>query len=507
MDRREFVHRSAAAALAATAGGAKSAQAAKPKKALLKVGTQHSDKDDVLRIISSLGVNNICSELVAPKLDEKWSVESLTKTRERVESHGIQLDMIQLPLSSGEISRAETPSIMLAGPTRDQDIDNICQMIRNTSKAGIPAMKYNMNILGIPRTESVKGRGAAMYAAFDYSKLDKNAPLTVAGKVTAEMSWDRITYFLKRVVPVAEEYKVKLACHPHDPAMPKDIGYRGVIRVLGTVDGLKRFVSINPSKYHGLNFCQGTVSEMLENPNKEIFDVIRYFGTRGKIFNVHFRNIKGGFLNFQEVFPDNGDVDFIKAIRLYKEVGYDGMLMPDHVPKIAGDAGNRNLGAADFRVGGGDDTARWHHLGQDLGGNLQHAQQLVVPTSAMDVEEQRARCIGVVGRVRPAPGQLPDQPAIDGAKRQIGGAVAQAAHVVEQPAQLGAGEIGIDHQSRRGAHCFFEPVALELLALLRGTAVLPDDGAVDRTAAAPIPDDYCLALIGDADRGNILSAC
>ena len=100
------------------------------------------------------------------------------------------------------------------------------------------------------------------------------------------------------------------------------------------MDGLKRFVELSPSPSHGLNFCQGTVSEMLKKPGEEIYDVIRYFGSRGRIFNVHFRNIKGGFLNFQETFPDNGDVDFIRAIRTYKEVGYDGLLMPDHVPVI-----------------------------------------------------------------------------------------------------------------------------------------------------------------------------
>jgi mannonate dehydratase len=76
---------------------------------------------------------------------------------------------------------------------------------------------------------------------------------------------------------------------------------------------------------------------MLKEPGKEIFDVIRYFGRRGKIFNVHFRNIRGGFLNFQETFIDDGEVDMLKAMRVYKEVGYDGMVMPDHVPSISGD--------------------------------------------------------------------------------------------------------------------------------------------------------------------------
>ena len=149
-------------------------------------------------------------------------------------------------------------------------------------------------------------------------------------------------------MPVAEEHKVRIACHPHDPAVPAGDGFRGVHRVLGSVDGLKRFIEINASPYHGLNFCQGTVSEMLANPGREIFEVIRYFGARKKIFNVHFRNIHGGFLHFQETFPDSGDVDLLAALRVYKEVGYDGMLMPDHVPVIQGDEGGRQAFAFAF---------------------------------------------------------------------------------------------------------------------------------------------------------------
>jgi mannonate dehydratase len=114
-----------------------------------------------------------------------------------------------------------------------------------------------------------------------------------------------------------------------------------VHRVLGSVEGLKKFVSIAENPYHGLNFCQGTVSEMLKDPNREIHEVIRYFGARRKIFNVHFRNIQGGSLNFRETFPDDGDVNLREVIRTYKEVGYDGMLMPDHVPRIEGDEGGK----------------------------------------------------------------------------------------------------------------------------------------------------------------------
>jgi mannonate dehydratase len=114
-------------------------------------------------------------------------------------------------------------------------------------------------------------------------------------------------------------------------------GYQGVCRVLGTVDGLKKFVSIQESPYHGLNFCLGTVAEMLADTGREIFDVIRHFGRRQKIFNIHFRNIRGHRGDFQEVYPDEGDVDLFQAAHTLQEVGYTGMLMPDHVPHNSND--------------------------------------------------------------------------------------------------------------------------------------------------------------------------
>ena len=348
MHRRDIFKLSAAAAASSLAQAAPSQKPA-GKKVLMKLGTQNGHNDELLTACAAFGVNNICSGLPSNKIDGNWSAENLTKLREKVEGYGIKLDMIPLPLSSAYITRAELPNIMLGkSPERDREIDSICEIIRSSAKAGIPAVKYNMSLLGVVRTESSKGRGGATYSTFRYAEAKQEPPLTEAGRVTHEMYWDRIAYFLKRVVPVAEEFKVKIACHPHDPGMPADKGYRGVNTVLGSVDGLKKFLSIMPSKYHGLNFCQGTVSEMLKDPNKEILEVIRYFGSRGKIFNVHFRNIEGGFLSFRETFPDNGDVNFINCIRAYKEVGYDGMLMPDHVPRIQGDTGGKQAFAYCF---------------------------------------------------------------------------------------------------------------------------------------------------------------
>jgi mannonate dehydratase len=177
-----------------------------PAKALMKVGTQHDSSDEVLGVLAALGVTNICTRLPSARFDDQWSVDALTRLRERVERFGITLDMVPLPMSSNPIARAENPNILLGkSPERDREIDNICQMIRNAARAGIPALKYNLTLLGVPRTSSTQGRGGARYSTFVYDEASQDPPLTEAGVVGADVYWERITYFLKRVIPVAEE--------------------------------------------------------------------------------------------------------------------------------------------------------------------------------------------------------------------------------------------------------------------------------------------------------------
>src|SRR6185312_4248206 len=244
LNRRSF-HKAAGFALASAAR----LPASTPAAGRIKLGTQHASDDATLRIVAALGVTHICSTLPSRVFDDNWSVDGLKRLRERVESFGITLAGVPLPLSSLYVTKSENPNIMLGkSPERDREIDNICQMIRNSAQAGIPMLKYNMSLLGVVRTERSPGRGGARYSTFNYAKAAQEQPaLTEAGPVSADDAWERITYFLKRVIPVAEENKMKMACHPHDPGMPPDKGFRGVHRVLGSVDGLKRFIEINPS--------------------------------------------------------------------------------------------------------------------------------------------------------------------------------------------------------------------------------------------------------------------
>jgi mannonate dehydratase len=286
-----------------------------------------------LKFFKRHGVDHICGWPDNWRDLGHYSKEDLEKLKERCEKQGISLDMVGAPfLTSSHIDREKRGAIVLGqSPERDRDIEDIQKSIEACAQAEVPAMKYNLSLLGVLRTESAFGRGGVRLSTWDLSEAKSEPPKTRAGDVTADIFWERISYFLDRVIPVANEFKIRMACHPHDPGVPPE-GFQGVDRVLGTVEGLKRFVAIQESPFHGLNFCQGTVSEMLQDPAEEIFDTIRYFGGRKKIFNVHFRNIRGKRDNFVETFPDEGDVNMLLAAKTYKEVGYPFMLMPDHAP-------------------------------------------------------------------------------------------------------------------------------------------------------------------------------
>jgi mannonate dehydratase len=338
MNRRQFVSSAGAVALAPAASRPAAADTPAPR-ARMRLGCQSAPTTDAhLKYLARYGVRDICGYPEVPADRLYATVDELKRMRDLAEANGIHVECTAPPfLTSSHIDREKHGAIMLAeSPERDRDIEQLQTFIRNCAAAGVPSFKYNMSILGVVRTGRIPGRGDASYSAWRLRDAHPQPPLTRAGRVDADRFWERITYFLDRVVPVANEYKVRMACHPQDPGMPPE-GYQGVDRVLGTVDGLKRFVSIRESPYHGLNFCQGTVSEMLRDPGKEIFDVIRYFGTRNKIFNVHFRNIRGHRDEFVEVYPDEGDVNFVEAIKVYREVGYSYLLMPDHVPQAASD--------------------------------------------------------------------------------------------------------------------------------------------------------------------------
>jgi mannonate dehydratase len=251
------------------------------------------------------------------------------------------------------------------------------QHIKAAADGGVPLLKYTVAMVGITRTGVVDGRGGMKCSTFKATEYrhdsdarfsywgvvlpedgsGKDSPAgalgspetcgqvmaSEAGAISETDGWNAIEHLVEATLPTAEAAGVKLACHPHDPAYPPG-GLNGVHHVLGSLDGMKRYIALAPeSRSHGFNFCQGTIAEMSPHPTEMVLEAIRTFGPQQRIFMVHFRNIKGGYLDFREAMPDEGSVDMPACIRAYREVGYDGILCPDHVPLSDVDPGRERL--------------------------------------------------------------------------------------------------------------------------------------------------------------------
>ena len=300
------------------------------------IGTQFDCRHDTdLEVLAQLGVRHVDQTPSEPW--HEWTADTLKAMRDRFAKYGIDLEMIHVPLGWRSAFENGAGAIFL-GPSDecDRQIERMCETVRMAAQAGLRGLNYNVTLLGHLRTEPRRGRGGATLSSFEFDKLDQSLGEFEGGAADEDTMWERIDHWLQNIMPVAEEYRIQMACHPADPGIGYGVRYRGVARVLGMVDGFKKLIQLYDSPYNGLNFCLGCFSEALERPAEQIYDVIRYFGTRNRIFNVHFRNIKGGLGNFVEVFPDEGDVDMLKALRTFKEVGYPYMIMPDHVPGLSG---------------------------------------------------------------------------------------------------------------------------------------------------------------------------
>ena len=319
-------------------GQIRKSQGIAKKPVLMKVGCQHGGTGKSnLEYWARHGVFNVDGG--SPKFIEGvgWDLDDSLAKKEACEKYGISLDAYHLPLSSAGIDRVSVPNIMLGkSPERDREIEMIQQMIQVAAKSDVRLLLYNTTIHRILRTGRTVDpkRGNASYSTWNYEEaLKKNEPNTIAGEVSIDEVYERITYLLDRILPVAEEYKVKLGNHIADPPAPT--GYRGITRWNSpdVFAGIKRFAQLYDSPYHGFNLCLGSAAEGLEDPKTEIIPIIKWVGERNQIFNIHLRNIIGGWNNFMEVYPDNGDMDFLTIIRALRDVGYDGMVMPDHIPR------------------------------------------------------------------------------------------------------------------------------------------------------------------------------
>lgn len=299
--------------------------------------------EERLRFISQLGVDDILLNMYDTPLladsekpltgEQEWTYEELLHLRTRINDAGLRLNAIEnLPISF-------YGAVMLGKDRREEQLEHVKETIRNIGRAGIPVLGYHWSPNGVWRTSTDrKTRGGATTTAFDTDDLG-DVPLSFDREYTESELWDNYTYFLQEVVPVAEEAGVTLALHPNDPPVER-IG--GIPFLFRNFDNFKRAMEIEQSDNHGLDLCLGTWSEMHE----DLHDVIDYFGERDEIVYVHYRNVDGSVPSFTEVFIDDGNYDESRVLRALKDVGFSGLMIPDHVPKLEGDGEWKHRGRA-----------------------------------------------------------------------------------------------------------------------------------------------------------------
>ncbi len=278
-------------------------------------------------IDTAVGVMDFSAGLDVPREELPWSYMNLARLKSAYEDGGFRLAVLE--------SRPPTDKAKLGLPGRDEQIESVCDLLRNMGALGIPVWCYEwMPVFNWMRTSTtVPARGGALATGYDHS-LMKAAPLTEFGVVSEDTLWKNLAYFLKAVVPVAEKAGVRLAMHPDDPPLSP---IRGLGRIMRSVENFQRMLDLVPSPVSGIALCQGNFTLMTD----DLPAAIRAFGKAGKLFFAHFRDVRGTPEKFVETFHDEGKTDMLACMEAYRDAGFEGALRPDHVPTMEGDRNDR----------------------------------------------------------------------------------------------------------------------------------------------------------------------
>ncbi len=289
--------------------------------------------DDDLLFLQQIGLTWVRLEFPEAEL----SFEDLRAAQQRFARFGMRIFSVVHP-------SYRSLRVQLGRPGRDQDIEVYCGLLRNLGRLEIPVASYDFHPANTYTTSYVQRRGytAAEFDLHDFrTRIEKQA---FEREYSAEDIWSSYSYFMKAVLPVAAESGVKLALHPDDPPLAK---MNGVAKIFTDYNGYRRAEQIaGQSPHWGLTFCIGTWSEGGDRMGKNVFEMIRDFGGRGKIFEVHFRNVSGPLPHFVETFPDDGYMNMYEVMKALRQAGFSGAAEPDHVPKLAGDDGMLRAGTA-----------------------------------------------------------------------------------------------------------------------------------------------------------------
>ncbi|MEL0329661.1 MAG: mannonate dehydratase, partial [Deltaproteobacteria bacterium] len=242
------------------------------------------NQESLIRLVKQCGVTDVVGAmdwsegLEVPKERLPWSLDKLAAQKKRYEETGFYLAALE--------NRPPMEKVKLGIEGRDQEIEQVIELIRNMGKLEIPVWCYEwMPIFNwIRTTTNLPSRGGALVTQFRLE--DVTDPYENEYGLTEEKLWNNLKYFLDAVVPEAESAGVKLAMHPDDPPIPM---VKGTPRIMYSIDNFQRLLDLHPSEMSGIALCQGNFTLMTD----DLPGVIRKFGRQQKIFFVHFRDVQG----------------------------------------------------------------------------------------------------------------------------------------------------------------------------------------------------------------------
>lgn len=269
--------------------------------------------------------------------DRLWAYDELAAIKAEINAAGLELEAIE------NFDPAHWHDVLLDGPRKWQQLENLKSIIRQVGKAGIPIVGYNFSIAGVAgRIKGPFARGNAeavgMNGPLDKPLpngmvwnmvYDRNAEPGNAPSATPEQLWQRLKDFLDAVIPVAEDAGVTLAAHPDDPPLPF---VRGQPRLVYQPHLYQKLIDLKASPRNALEFCVGTLAEMTEG---NIYDVVDTYSRQGKLGYVHLRNVRDKVPHYRETFIDDGEVDILKVLRILKRNDFRGVIIPDHAPQMS----------------------------------------------------------------------------------------------------------------------------------------------------------------------------
>jgi len=267
-----------------------------------------------------------------------WSFDEIRAVQRMADEEGLRIEALE------NIDPSFWSDILLDGPRKAEQIEGLKMLVRDLGRLGIPILGYNFSLAGVwGRVDKPVARGGAIGPTFSQDELvdtplpcgmlnnivyAPDASAGLIGPIDREALWDRLAFFLRELVPVAEAAGVRLAAHPDDPPVPQ---LRHTPRLLYAPDGFRRLLDLVPCRANALEFCVGTVQEMAGAD--ACVELARYC-RQGAVAYVHCRNVIGKVPRYAESFIDEGDVDMLRIVRTLRDCGFAGAIIPDHVPQM-----------------------------------------------------------------------------------------------------------------------------------------------------------------------------